>query len=167
MLDASLLETLREIRFLEDLEEQHLEEIARLASVCQFDEGQTVFREGEAVKHLYLVVLGNISLECCAAGVGCKRILTVGPGEMLGWSALADRARATVTARSLTEVQLVTVDGPQLLKLCEHNPRFGFVFMRHAVQALSIRLNATHIQLVDVYGSSMPAARPLGGSHGR
>lgn len=167
MLDAPLLETLREIRFLEDLEEQHLEEIARLASLCQFDAGQTVFREGQAARHLYLVIVGNLSLEFCAAGVGCKQILTVGPGEMIGWWALSDRARATATARSLSAVQLVKVDGPQLLTLCEHNPRFGFVFMRHTVQALSIRLNASHIQLLDVYGSSIPAARPaLEGSHG-
>jgi CRP-like cAMP-binding protein len=158
MSDNSQLEVLRGIYFLEGLDGAHLEQIASISELCDFQAGQTVFREGDAATYIYLIVFGNVSLEVCAAGVGCKRILTAGPGEMIGWSALIDQARLTATARTLTLTQLVKVDAAQLLTLCEHNLRFGYVLMRRAVLAMGARLNATRIQLLDIYGAQMPAA---------
>jgi len=32
---------------------------------------------------MYLVVNGNVSVEICAPGIGCRRIMTVGNGELL------------------------------------------------------------------------------------
>lgn len=168
MNDDSLLELLRENRFLDHVDDRYLEQIAAISAACDFDDGQTVFREGEAAKHVHLVVFGTVSLEICASGAGCKRILTVGAGEVLGWSALLEHSRFAATARTLTRTQLIKIDAAQLLTLCEHNPRFGYIFMRRTVFALGARLNAAFIQLVDVYGSQLPAAMPAPeASHGK
>jgi hypothetical protein len=50
----------------------------------------------------------------------------------------------------------VEINGGQIVTLCEHNPRFGYIFMRRAALAISKRLSATRMQLLDVFGTEMP-----------
>ncbi len=152
-----LVEKLNDIRFLQGVSQGYLDELATVASLRDFNAQEVVFREGEVAKQVYLVVFGNVSLEICAPGVGCKRILTVGPGEILGWSALLDQAHLTATARTIAPTQLVALDAAPLLAICEKNLPFGYDFMRRAMFALTTRLSATRMQLLDVFGSQFPA----------
>ena len=120
-----LIETLREIRFLHDIGPMHLEQIARIARLRTLNAGEVVFRQGDAAQNVYLVVEGNVSLEICAAGTGCKQILTLGAGELLGWSSVLEQLCFTANARSLEPTRLVEVNVAQLLALCDHDPKFG------------------------------------------
>jgi len=158
MKNRQLAETLREIRFLHDISPEHLEPLAEVATLREFAQATVVFREGDTAECVYLVVSGKVSLEICAPGVGCKRILTAGPGEVLAWSALLGDSRLTATARTVETTQLVELDARRLLAMFEENPRFGYEFTRRTLHALSKRLSATRMQLMDVYGSHLPAA---------
>jgi CRP/FNR family cyclic AMP-dependent transcriptional regulator len=168
MKNPMLLDTLREIRFLHGISAEHLEKIAEIAHLCDYDKCHVIFREGDVAKHLYLVVFGNVSLEICAPGLGCRRIVTVGPGELLAWSALLDQARLTATARAMETTQLVQIDAAHLLALCEQDPRFACEIMRRTMLAMATRLSAARMQLLDVYGPQFTAATQLAGEkHGR
>lgn len=158
MADTSLVDTLRSLGFLNGIADEHLEKIASVAEIREFDNGKVVFREGEPAEFLYLITSGSVSVEVCAPGVGCRRILTVRPGELLGWSPVLEQSRLTATARTLKPTQAIRIRGSQLLTLCEHNPQFGFEFMRRTALALAKRLKAARLQLLDVYGAESPAA---------
>ena len=162
MSQVSMAETLRELGFLQGISDEYLAQIAIVAERLSLPESKLVFREGEAAADVFLVLHGSVSLEICAPGVGCRRILTVGSGELLGWSPLLGQLRFTATARTLTSTELLKIHAGQLLTLCEHNPRFGYEFMRCAAQALAKRLNATRMQLLDVYGQAMPTSDEAG-----
>jgi len=164
MSQQSLVETLEGTYFLHGLPQEYLEQIAKAARIRDCDELDTVFREGDFAEHVYLVVSGIVSLEMCAPGVGCKRILTVGPGELLAWSGLTEQARLTATARTLEVTRLVEIDAAQLLSMCQRNPSLGYEIMCRTMQTVSGRLSATRMQLVNVYGSQMPAATSSGGT---
>jgi CRP-like cAMP-binding protein len=151
-----IIETLREIRFLNELGPMHVEQIARIARMRSLDAGELVFRQGEAARHVYLLVDGNVSLEICAAGAGCKQILTLGAGELLGWSSVLEQLCFTANARVLELTRLVEIDVAQLLALCDHDPKFGYELMRQVAIALAKRLSATRMQLLDVYGDQLP-----------
>lgn len=153
---SQVLEVLRQLRVLEGLDEEHLRQLAEIARVESFPAGTVVFREGEVASDVYLIVEGNVSLEVCAAGVGCRRILTVGEGELLGWSPVLEQERLTATARALGPLRAVKLNGKQVLALCAHDPQLGYEFMRRAALALAHRLNATRMQLLNVYGDAMP-----------
>ena len=106
-----------------------------------------------------MVVFGNVSLDICASGVGCKRVMTIGPGEILGWSALLEQTRMTATARTLEITRRGRNSTPhRYLMLCEKDLEFGYEIMRRTMLALAKRLSATRMQLLDVYGSQLPAA---------
>ena len=83
MTEPTVLETLRGIQFLRDLSDELIDQLAGVAQVVEVPAGTVIFRQGEAASTLHLIVQGNVSLEICAPGVGCKRILTVGEGEFL------------------------------------------------------------------------------------
>jgi CRP-like cAMP-binding protein len=147
---------LRDLDFLESVGDEFLEKLAKIARKVVFPANHVIFREGDPADTLYVICAGNVSLEICASGIGCRRILTVGEGEMLGWSSLLEQNRLTATARTLTETTAVAISGSQIRTLCEHNPRFGYEFMGRAALALAKRLIATRLQLLDVFGSQMP-----------
>lgn len=148
---------LREIRFLHDFPDAYLEPLASVASLRRCPPGTVVFREGQRESNIHLVVEGSVSLECCTAGTGCRRLHTVGRGELLGWSPVLGLGAMTATARVLDPTILLVIDARQLAALCEHNPRFGYEFMRRTALALSQRLSATRLQLLDVYHHALPA----------
>jgi len=156
MPDQRLLETLRQVRFLRDIDDDYLEQIAEVAKLVEFPVGKVIFREGEPFAHFFLIVSGSVSLEICAPGVGCKRMHTVTDGDLLGISPVLEQTRLTATARTLSDTVAVQLNAGQILTMCEHNQRFGYEFMRRAAFALAMRLSGTRLQLIDVYGSSLP-----------
>ena len=159
MSQGTMLERLRQIRFLADVEEEHLKQIAAAAEFVQFPSGKVIFREGQQLADIYLILSGSVSLEICAPGIGCKRIMTISEGDLLGISPVLEQSHSTATARTTLPTEVIQVNASQILTMCEHDPRFGYEFMRHAAQAITQRLNATRLQLVDVYGEQLPTVK--------
>jgi CRP-like cAMP-binding protein len=156
MTDENVLNALRNVSFLDGFAQEHLEKLAESARLVEFPEGKTIFREGEPASRIYLIVAGEVSLEICAPGVGCRRVHTVRNGELLGWSPVLEQTRLTATARTLTATRAIELNGAQVLALCEHDPCFGYEFMRRTARALERRLDTTRMQLVDAFGAEMP-----------
>lgn len=153
---TDLLQTLKGIQFLQNMRLEHLQRIAGIACIVDTAPQAVVFREGEEADHIYLIARGTVSLEICAAGAGCKQILTLGAGELLGWSSLLGQSRFTARARTPHVARLVQISVPKLLELCDRDPQFGYELMRRTALALAKRLSAARIQLVNVYGDVMP-----------
>jgi CRP-like cAMP-binding protein len=137
-----------------------LDQIAKIARVLDLNEGEFVFRQGDAAQYVYLLVYGSVSLEICAAGSGCQQILTLGPGELLGWSSMLEQLCYTARARALATTQLVEISVAQLLVICDRDPQFGYRLMRQVAIALAKRLSGTRMQLLNVYGDQLPATSP-------
>lgn len=158
MMSASELNgILRNLHFLAGANDDWLQRLAETAVVQDYEAQQIIARQGDPAAAIYLVVSGQVSLEICGAGVGCKRIMTVGPGELLGWSAVLEPVQWTATARTSEATRVVRLEGTALMQLCEQDPYFGYHFMRRVALAISKRLSATRLQLLDVYGTRMPA----------
>lgn len=155
MSDPKMIERLRGVRFLAGLDDGFLEDLANNAKVVTFAAGKVLFREGDPAKSFYFVVRGSVALEICAPAVGCRRTASVGPGELLGWSPALGEATLTTTARALSDVEAVEILGTQVLAICEHNPRYGYEFMKRVAKTLSKRLSAARVQLLDVFGTEV------------
>lgn len=156
MNQRDILDLLESVRFLHDIPETYLEPIAAISQVREFPAGAVLFREGQDHSSIYLIVEGAVALEVRVVGQSTRRLQTVGEGELLGWSPLLSQAEMTATARALRDTRAVTIEAAQLIAQFEHNPRFGLEFIRRTAQALSQRLNATRLQLLDVYQNELP-----------
>ena len=156
-----LIKTLQENRFLHDIDSAHLEQIAKIAQICDFDAGDEVFREGQTAKNVYLVVSGKLSLELSPATAYRKQLVSVGPGEMLGWSSMVERPQFAASAVVVKPTRLVQIDGERLRVMCDDDPQFGYEFMRRTMRVLASRLSATWTQLSHLYVSQyLPVTAP-------
>jgi CRP/FNR family transcriptional regulator, cyclic AMP receptor protein len=142
--------TLKDIQFLNVLPPKYLEQIAGISQFRDFKGGDFVFHEGDAAKNMYLIVSGSVSLKICAGGMGPKQIVTLGPGELLGWSSLTNHREFAATAVTKGPTRLVEIDGAKLHALCDADQEFGYELLRRTLLALSKRLIATWTQLADV-----------------
>jgi CRP-like cAMP-binding protein len=151
MNDNDLIRDLRELRFLHGIEAAHLAAIANIAQISELRPRDVVFREGDTADRVFLVVSGRLSLELSPATAYRKQLVTVGPGEMLGWSTLVESPRYAATAIAVEPTRLIQIDGARLRLLCSEDPRLGYEFMRRTMRALAKRLTETWRQLSYVY----------------
>jgi CRP-like cAMP-binding protein len=149
MCQPDVMEIFRGISFLEGLTHEELQTLAASAELRKYPAATVIFREGDTLPNLFLVVEGSIALEQRIPGQGAKMICSVGPGELLGWSPLLGQRPMSATARTLTSCWLVALEVEQALSLCRRDPSFGFTLMRQLAEALAYRLKATRRQLPD------------------
>lgn len=155
---SEIEQAFRDNGLLREVSAEHLSELAAIAEVVEFPAGTLILRDGDQAVKIFLIVSGSVSIEICAPGIGCRRIMTLSDGDLLNWSAVLEHQRSTASARAITATKMIAIDGHQLLALCEHKPALGFAFMRQVALAMAHRLTATRLQLIDVFGEAMPAA---------
>lgn len=153
--------TVREIRdllggesFFRDLDPDYLDLIAGCGTNVHFDAGAVVFREGEAADTFYVLRSGKVALEIHLPERGALVIETLGAGEVLGWSWLFPPYRWHFDARAVEGTSAVALDGACLRGKCDDDPRLGYLLMQRFAQVSQERLQATRLQLLDVYGDA-------------
>ena len=151
-------EEMEKIEFLRNLGEQHLNQIAKMADLKEFEEGTIIFSQGQACPFIHFVLNGTVSLQFEEAGGEAVEVSTIGPGELLGWSPVLGRLAMTGTARAATRCRLAVLDVTQIVDLCDQDTKFGVAFLRQLVVVLSERLYATRRNLVRVLHHRPPTA---------
>jgi CRP-like cAMP-binding protein len=82
---------------------------------------------------------------------GTVRILSLGPGDMVGWSAaVLELGEMTASAAAIEDTEVVALPADQLLRDCKRNPALGYEMMRRMAQQLARRLLATRLQLLEL-----------------
>jgi CRP-like cAMP-binding protein len=150
------LETLEQLSFLEGFPREYLKPLAAVAEVVEVPATEVIFTEGQKSPNIYLVIDGKVALEIWVTGRGVTVIQTVGAGKLLGWTPVLAQGPMTATARAVEPCRLVAINAMQVLTACAENPRFGMEFMRRTALALSRRLNATRLQLLDICQEAFP-----------
>jgi CRP-like cAMP-binding protein len=144
---------LRQHPFLGHLSEKHLHVLVGCAANVHVGEGSCLIQEGEIANALYLVRTGRIALEMEVPPRGSLRIQTVGPGELLGWSWMISPYRWHFTARAVADVRAIALDGGCLRQKCSEDHDFGYEILDRLTRVMESRLEATRLQLLDVYGT--------------
>ena len=150
MIIGNLADTLREHSFLENFRPDHIEKLAGMASQVRFGKNEMIFREGDSSSFFYLLLGGTVALEVVTPG-RAVRIATLSGGEELGWSSLLPENTKRFQARSLEEVHALAFDGARIAHACEEDSAFGYALMRAVLKIMARRLQATRLQLMDIY----------------
>jgi CRP-like cAMP-binding protein len=144
-------ELLVESRLFADLAPQHLATIAGCASIVHFDEGEEIFREGGPADTFYVIRSGSVAIETHVPGRGSARLMTLHDEDVLGWSWLFPPYRWHFDARALEHVRALAFDGACLRGKSVENHELGYELMRRFAEVMVSRLQATRMQLLDVY----------------
>ena len=158
MTHETLVAVLQKHPFVGEFQPQHIEKLSALAKEVQFERDQVIFHEGDECHDFYLIVKGRVALEIEAPG-HTFRVQTLHEGDELGWSAILMGRGKHFQARALQPVNALAFDGVALLDACRADPAFGFALMYRMLGVVSERLQATRLQVLDMYS---PVAKRAG-----
>lgn len=148
---TTLAEALQVSAFVAVLSPDVTQSLAEGARWKRCPAGTVLFCEGERSDAFYILHCGHVTLDMRLPARGCTQLLTLGPGEIVAWSALVGDGRMTATATAADEVELIELSGSELLKRCDADPQFGYHLMRRLAAALARRLLATRLQMLDLF----------------
>jgi CRP-like cAMP-binding protein len=151
MTEQGLLGAFASHSFLSSLSERHRMLLASGARPITAAPGDLLAREGETAKGLYLVQAGHVALDLHTPGRGATSILTVGPGEIVGWSWLVPPHRWQFDCRAVDHVQGLVFDAEWLREKCDQDYELGYHLLKQLVTVIADRLAATRLQLIDIY----------------
>lgn len=146
-----LEELLVDYAFFRELEPSHLKLLAECASQVRVDEGDFLFREGEMARAFFVVRHGSVAIQTMTPHEGAVTIQTIGEGDILGWSWLLPPYRWHFSARALQPAVVLGLDAACVRGKCDQDPAFGYDIMRSFAQVIAWRLEAMHLQLMNVY----------------
>lgn len=151
MASETVIQTLQAMETLQDLPPELLRKLANLACEVSFAENQILFREADIGEFVYLIDEGQVALDIRVPGRGRATILTVGPGQMLGWSALFPSGHKTAGARAVKPTRAIALNAAQLREAMQEDHELGCAMLWRVAEVIAGRLKATRLQLLDIF----------------
>jgi len=143
---------LEDMPLFKSLSSEQLAELMRSASQVHLPSGTPLFRLGDDADRLFVVRKGRVELSM-PMQIGNQQmdafLEELGPGDMLGWSALVEPHRYTVSASAHVDAELTAWNGADLRRLIATDPRLGVPLLQnlatlicrrfHGMQAMWLR----------------------------
>jgi CRP/FNR family cyclic AMP-dependent transcriptional regulator len=138
--------------FFEGLRPEHMALLVGCASNVRFEAGSYIFREGEEANQFYVVREGKVAIEIAKSKRKVITIETLGRDDVLGWSWLVSPYRWHFNARVVEPSRAIALDAKCLRMKCEQDHELGYELLSRVLHVVEQRLQATRMQLLDVYG---------------
>jgi CRP-like cAMP-binding protein len=149
----SLERILKEHPFVKGMTPDQVSLLVGCAANVVFKPGQFLFREDDDADSFYFIREGKIVIETNVPPKGAIAIQTREAGEVAGWSWMIPPYKWHFDARAVELTRAITLDGKCLRGKCEDDHDLGYELMKRFSVLIAQRLEATRIQLLDVYGS--------------
>jgi CRP-like cAMP-binding protein len=153
-----MIETLepiiREHPFFKGLDARYIAIIVGCAKNERFEVGEVIAREGDPADRFYLIREGLVAVELMIPNRGFTTLQTIGDGDILGWSWLLPPNRWRFGARTVRPTRALAFDGKCLRAKCEEDHDLGYELLKRFASVTAERLEATRLQLLDLYGAS-------------
>ncbi len=146
--ELRMITNLRSMPFTQGMEPKHVKKLASLAVEVKFATNDIIFREGDEGQAIFLIEEGQVVVETEVAGRGQVPMLTVGKGELLGWSSLFPPRRKTSNARATMPTWAIAIDVNRLQEAFQSDHSLEVEVIRRVAGALSERLKNTRQHLL-------------------
>ena len=148
---------LREAPFLAGLQDDKITANAGCASTIRFPSKEKIYIEGDRADRFLIIQEGHVAIDMESVHRGVLTVHTVGPGEVLGWSWLFPPYRWHYNARAVEETRAIALDADCLRAKIDLDPILGYELMKRFSAVMLSRLEATRMQLMDIYDVNPPA----------
>ena len=108
----------------------------------QYKAGETVFAQGDAASHFYIVSNGTLAAEFTASTGERARLRTLGAGDQIGHDAMLGECHDT-TVRCVTDATLLAVPRDSLQHALTTDSYLQSVWQAPAVDAIELRRQAS------------------------
>lgn len=138
--------------FFRDLSKEDLDLIQSCAKNGVLHGGDRFANEGDEANTFYAIRSGSVAIETFVPHKGYVTLQTLRAGDVVGWSWIFPPYKWTFSVRAIGETRVLAFDGKCLREKAEKDPRLGYLLMKRFAQIMTERLQATRLQLLDVYG---------------
>jgi CRP-like cAMP-binding protein len=145
---------LAEHPFFSTLPTDDLATMASFAEYAHFSVGDLLLREGQEAKRFYVLREGSVAIDVHHPARGLITLMTVGKGDVVGWSWLLEPYISQFDARVLRPTQALVFDAVALRASFDEHPALGYAVTRKLLSQVTKRLYAARIQILDLYGVS-------------
>ncbi len=154
MSERGMHDLLGEHPFFAGMPSEYLELLAGCARNEVFRAGALIGREGDPAERFYVVRSGRVAVGIHVPQHEPLVIATLGPGDVLGWSWLFAPHAWRFDAVATHETHAIGLDGLCLRAKCDADPALGYEVVQRFARILVQRLEATRVQLADLYGKA-------------
>jgi len=137
---------------LKGCEPRYIQLLADCARRAEFSTDELIFRQGDEADQFYLIRRGRVALEIPTPQGDPIILQTAGKGDFLGWSWMITPYRWHFNARAVELTRAVALNGKRLREKCESDHHLGYEVIRRVAGIMDRRLQATRLQLLDIYG---------------
>ena len=150
-----LREALIAHQFTEGMDPEHVEMMMDcVIGHSTFEEDDVIFRAGSQADRFYLLEDGEVALEVHSPAKPHRIVQTVSGGDILGWSWLFEPYRWSFDARALVPTTAIVLDAEKVRHCADEHADVGVIVIKRIAGLVVRRLQATRLQLLDLYASS-------------
>ena len=147
----NIKDLLAEHKFFHVFPEKYVDVISGCGKNVHFQQGEYIAKEDSSADLFYLIRSGRAAVSVSAPGRDPIVVQTIGEGEILGWSWIFPPYRWVFDIQALEEIAAIALNGVCLRGKCDADHELGYFLMTKFAQIMTKRLQATRIQLLDVY----------------
>ena len=148
------LETLTALRsnaITGELESKVLKKMATVTYEQKFSAEELVYNAGDLGRSLYIVRSGEVVIEMPVSDESWVPVLTLGPGDLFGWSSLFPAQRKNARARTTLATRLLAIDAQKLRELWQHDEDLEYAIVHLTSKIMVDRIKATRQKLVEAF----------------
>ncbi len=154
MTERTIRDLLAEHEFFAEMSPEHIDLLAGCGRNVVFPANTAIAHEGDPAEHFYVLRTGRVALGIHMPQREPLVVATLGPGDVLGWSWLFSPPYWRFDALTTQETRAIALDGVCLRAKCDADPALGYRLMQRFAHILVQRLEATRVQLADLYGKT-------------
>ena len=142
---------LRDTWFTADMSPAIVSRLAEMGEIRDFPANAPIISAGAPCPALGLLLDGCVALRIRVPGDPARTILTLEGGDIVGWSAILPPSVATATAVAIVPTRVMLFERGRLAAAMSADCTLAEAVTRRILQAVARRLQATRLQLLDVY----------------
>jgi CRP/FNR family transcriptional regulator, cyclic AMP receptor protein len=139
-------------RMFRNLTPEQLGKVVSLGEDADFADGAYLLQEGQPADWFFVIREGFVALQTEVPSVGAITIETLHHGDPVGWWWLFEPYLSEFDARSRGLTHAIRFDARTLRRRFAEDSMLGYELMRSFASVIVECLQATRLQLLDVYG---------------
>ena len=102
-------------------------------TVTKYHRNRHVFVQGDAADSIFFIQKGKLKLTVTSERGKEAVVALLGEGDFFGEGCLAGQPLRMVTATTLSEVSIMRLAKPEVVRLLQEEPAFANIFIRHLI----------------------------------
>jgi CRP-like cAMP-binding protein len=136
-----LLEDLKKIILLGNLTEGMREKLLPHIDMLNYEEEESIFREGDDANRLYMLKRGKVLLEKRISEKITISFGSVKEGFTFGWSAMLDEGPYTSDAICADPCEVFSLRRETIMRLMDNDHEMGYIFTQRMLRVMKKRLD--------------------------